>query len=283
MLLKKRSTKIAVVIICIALCIFAINNYRGIINIANEKIALMQGCVPVLAFHGFVPQEIKESDPSFSDNQWIDDIEGFEEQMKCLHEKGWHTLTADELYAWRQDKMEIPEKSCVLTFDDGYYEIYYLIYPILKKYKMNAIAFVIGSCIPETTAPYNPAKRNQIGWDKIKEIKEDYPGLSFGSHSYNLHGFDEDGNEPWVSATLAELRKDFKANAQYGFQYMAYPYGGYNKTMLKAIKESDIKMAFTFKNCGYATRSCNVYKMPRQKITAITTFDEFVKILEKTL
>lgn len=283
MLLKKRSTKIAVVIICIALCIFAVNNYRGIINIANEKIALMQGCVPVLAFHGFVPQETKESDPSFSDNQWIDDIEGFEEQMKYLHEKGWHTLTADELYAWHQNKLEIPKKSCVLTFDDGYYEMYYLVYPILKKYNMNAIAFVIGSYTPETTAPYNPRERNQIGWDKINEIEQNYPGFSFESHSYNLHGFDENGNEPWVSATLTELREDFNANAQYGFRYMAYPYGGYNKTMLKAIGESDIKMAFTFKNRGYATKSCNVYKMPRQKITAITTFDEFVKVLEKTL
>lgn len=54
MLLKKRNTKIVTIIICaifLALCIFTVNNYRGIINIANEKIALMQGCVPVLAFH----------------------------------------------------------------------------------------------------------------------------------------------------------------------------------------------------------------------------------------
>lgn len=286
MLLKKRNTKIVTIIICaifLALCIFTVNNYRGIINIANEKIALMQGCMPVLAFHGFVPQEIKESNPSFSDNQWIDDIEGFEEQMKYLYENGWHTLTADEFYAWHQDKLEIPEKTCVLTFDDGYYEMYYPVYPILKKYNMNAIAFVIGSYTPETTAPYDPAQRNQIGWDKIKEIKENYPGLSFESHSYNLHGFDEDGNETWIAATLAELREDFKANAQYGFRYMAYPYGGYNKTMLKAIGESNIKMAFTYKNRGYATKSCNVYKIPRQKITAITTFDEFVEVLEKTL
>ena len=286
MLSKRRNTKIAAVIICaifLALCISAISNYRGIINIANEKIALMQGCVPVLAFHGFVPQEIKESNPSFTDEKWIDDLEGFEKQMKYLHDNGWHTLTADEFYAWHQGKLEIPEKSCLLTFDDGYYEMYYLIYPILKKYQMNAIAFVISSYTPETTASYNPAERNQIGWDKVKEIEENYPGLSFESHSYNLHGFDEDGNEPWVTATLDELREDFKANAQYGFQYMAYPYGGYNKTMLTAIKESGIKMAFTFKTPGYATKSCNAYKIPRQKITAITTFGEFSKILEKTL
>lgn len=114
-------------LLCTMVCLFSIAHYRGIINIANEKVALMQECVPVLAFHGFVPQDIKTSDPSFSENQWIDDVEGFEQQMKYLHENGWHTLTADELYAWHEGKLEIPEKSCVLTFDDGYYEMYYLI------------------------------------------------------------------------------------------------------------------------------------------------------------
>lgn len=64
---------------------------------------------------------------------------------------------------------------------------------------------------------------------------------------------------------------------------MAYPYGGYNDTMLDVIQNSKIKMAFAFKTPGYATKRSEIYKIPRQKITAETTFKEFKTILEKTL
>ena len=120
-----------------------------------------------------------------------------------------------------------------------------------------------------------------IGWDKINEVEKEYPGLQFESHSYDLHGFDEDGNEPWVTATEKMLEKDFQKMDEYGFRYMAYPYGGYNDLMLKAIGKSKIKMAFTFKETGYATRYYPVYEIPRQKVTAETTYEEFVEMLEK--
>lgn len=279
---KKRYLKVIAIISTILLCILVVDNYRGIINITSEKVALMHECVPVLGYHGFVSQDVKNSVPEFSSNECIDDLEGFEQQMAYLYENGWHTLSADELYAWHEKEIEIPEKSCVITFDDGYYEMYYLVYPILKKYDFNAIAFVVGSYTPETTPAYDPYQRYSIGWDKINEIESEYPGFAFESHSYNLHGYDEAGNEPWVTATLEELQEDFNLNDQYGFEYMAYPYGGYNNIMLEAIEESNIKMAFTFKNRGYATQYCNVYKVPRQKVSTITTYEEFVEILEKT-
>ena len=169
----------------------------------------------------------------------------------------------------------------MITFDDGYYEMYYEVYPILKKYGFNATVFVIGTYTPEQTAPYDPHVRAKIGWDKINEVKKEYPGFQFESHSYDLHGFDEDGNEPWVTATEKMLEEDFQKMDEYGFRYMAYPYGGYNDLMLEAIGKSKIKMAFTFKEPGYATRHYPVYEIPRQKVTAETTYEEFVEMLEK--
>lgn len=244
----------------------------------------MQECVPVLAFHGFVSEDLKACISEYAENKWIDDIEGFEHQMRYLHDNGWTTLTMDEFYAWYRGKLEIPEKSCVLTFDDGYYEMYYLVYPILKKYDFNGTCFVIGKYTPGKTAEYDPGNRAMIGWDKIKQLKSEYPGMEFESHSYNLHGFDEKGNESWVSATKIQLTDDFAANQQlYDFKYMAYPYGGYNDLMLDIIEHSDIRMAFTFKNTGYATKHKPVFEIPRQKITGETGYEEFVEILEKTL
>lgn len=270
-----------ILIIIFVILIIAIPRQHAILHFIKEKRDLMDECVPVLAYHGFAPQSIKED--KFNDSKWIDSVENFERQMKYLYDNGWTTLTADEFYKWHSGNLDIPEKSCMITFDDGYYEMYYTIYPILKKYNFSAVSFIIGYYTPETTLPYDPAVRSNIGWDKIKEIKSSYPLFQFESHSYNLHGFDENGNEPWKTASTSELKEDFKLNERFHFKYMAYPYGGFNEKMLKVIESSEIKMAFTFKTSGYATKRCSPYKIPRQKITAETDFNEFKTILEKTL
>ncbi len=266
----------------VSAAVFAYQHRNGIICILKEKRDLMGECVPVLAYHGMVPSDIKAGD-TFKDNKWIDDIEGFEKQMEYLKDNGWTTLSLDEFYQWHEGKLEIPEKSCLITFDDGYYEMYYTVYPILKKYDFNATCFIVGAYTPNVTFAYNPKQRASIGWDKVKEIQKEYPKLEFESHSYNLHGFDEAGNEPWVTASYEMLKDDFDKMDEYGFTYMAYPYGGYNDVMLDAIKTSNIKMAFTFKVSGYATKKYPVYEIPRQKITAETSFEQFRDILEKTL
>lgn len=280
---KKKFVIAIVSLLIIAIGIFVADNHRGICHIIGQKIALTQEHVPVLAYHGFVPQEFKYSVSDFSATECIDEIEEFESEMEYLHENGWTTLTIDEFYAWHQKKLDIPEKSCLITFDDGYYEMYHLVYPILKKYNFNAVTFVVGSYTPEITPEYSPAERHMIGWDKIKEIEKNYPGFTFESHSYNLHGYDENGNEPWTSATLDDLKSDFDLMDSYGFEYMAYPYGGYKSNMIKAAKESNIKMAFLYKAPGYAARFHNEYKIPRQKIYGSATYEDFVKIMEGAL
>lgn len=279
---KKKAKIIMLAVLGIFLLggVLAAANLHTVQHFLKEKRDLMGECVPVLAYHGFVPQNVK--DQYYPDNKWIDSTERFEKQMKYLNDNGWTTLTLDEFYDWQQNGKEIPKKSCLITFDDGYYEMYYQILPILKKYHFNGASFVVGSYTPDTTPAYDPAQRHMIGWDKIHEVESSYPGLQFESHSYNLHGFDKNGNEPWKTASLSKLRQDFASNDAFGFQYMAYPYGGFNDNMLKAAEESHIKMAFTFKTPNYATQRCSPYKIPRQKITAETSFNEFKKILEKT-
>lgn len=281
MTLKKFYLRTILIIFVILFLCTTIAMQQPVRHFIKEKVDLMGECIPVLAYHGFTTEECKIN--YFSDNKWIDNIDNFEKQMKYLHDNGWKTLTAEEFYDWHQGKLKIPKKTCLITFDDGYYEMYYQILPILKKYNFNAISFVIGSYTPASTADYDPAVRSHIGWDKINTIKQEYPGLQFESHSYNLHGFDKDGNEPWKTASLHQLEYDFTQNDRFGFRYMAYPYGGFNDNMLKAAEKSNIKMCFTFKTSNYATKRCSVYKVPRQKITSETSYDEFVKILEKTL
>ena len=66
----------------------------------------------------------------------------FEEQIETLFRKGFHTLDLNELYAYVNRGYNVPERSVVLTFDDGYLDNWVYVYPILKKYGFKGTIFV---------------------------------------------------------------------------------------------------------------------------------------------
>jgi hypothetical protein len=90
----------------------------------------LEGEVPVFTFHGVVPE-------------W------FEEQCSYLVENGYRTLSADEFLKTLTRRRAVPRKSVLLTFDDGLKHVWTIIYPLLKKYGLKAVCFLIPGCIPD--------------------------------------------------------------------------------------------------------------------------------------
>jgi peptidoglycan/xylan/chitin deacetylase (PgdA/CDA1 family) len=68
--------------------------------------------------------------------------ENFESQIRWLARNGYVTLTADE-FARFLHGFPMPRKSVLLTFDDGYLDNYVHAHPILLRYVMNAVMFLV--------------------------------------------------------------------------------------------------------------------------------------------
>ena len=93
--------------------------------------------IPVITFHRLVPDNIKKT--KYKDNQWVGSIDDFAIMMEYLNKEGYNTISSTDFINWYNNKLELPKKSVLITFDDGFYEDYYLAYPILKKYNFKAI------------------------------------------------------------------------------------------------------------------------------------------------
>ena len=52
--------------------------------------------------------------------------------------------------------MDIPEKSVLLTFDDGYKDNFVEAYPLLKKHDFSAVNFVITGAVTKRSQPIYP-------------------------------------------------------------------------------------------------------------------------------
>ena len=228
--------------------------------------------IPILAYHKIVP-----AGTEFSDGLVIDEAY-FDEQMAYLHDNGFKTLTLDEFYQWHAGKLEVPPKSCMVTFDDGFYGVYYLAYPIIKKYDQAATLFCIGKNTDGVTDPFHGSgeKNYYVKQDVIEKVRKEYPRFEFESHTFDMHNRVH-GKKPAVSFSYEQIMEDCEKNAQFGFRYLAYPWGTYSETMQKALKDSGYKMAFAYRPFYYAKRTDDIYAVNRIKISGKGSMENFIR------
>jgi peptidoglycan/xylan/chitin deacetylase (PgdA/CDA1 family) len=85
------------------------------------------------------------------------EADAFERMARYLNDTRSETLTCDEYYGLRRANRPIPERSVLLTFDDGHLSVWSIAYPLLKKYGLKATTFLIpGRMAPDTSAPLRP-------------------------------------------------------------------------------------------------------------------------------
>lgn len=75
--------------------------------------------------------------------------QNFELQMRTLVEKGYSTLTADQFTGFLQGLNDVPARSVLLTFDDGYLDNYVHAFPIMQRLGLHGVIFVVTSWIGE--------------------------------------------------------------------------------------------------------------------------------------
>jgi peptidoglycan/xylan/chitin deacetylase (PgdA/CDA1 family) len=173
----------------------------------------------------------------------------FELQMRYLKENGYHVITAEELLAFIGYQQGLPQKSVLITMDDGYRSVYDLAYPILKKYGYTAALFIYTSFVG--------VSKMAITWDQLKEMRTN--GFSIGSHTI----YHSDLTKPKDGETEQEYIDRIKEEL-YGSKqiidkklgqdtyFLAYPFGYYDQRSIQMAREAGYKMAMSVKRGGNA-------------------------------
>lgn len=223
------------------------------VNEADNKVK-----IPVLMYHSIEYEK---------GNELRVPKETFEKHMEWLREKGFYTLTLKEYYNAITTGKQLPKKSILITFDDGYKDNYTNGLPIMKRYKIKGTIFVITSSIDKSKAFINS-----------EEIKEFYNNnFDIESHTVNhrelnLMTYEEQLKELKESKETLDKLLDKETIA------ICYPVGRYNEDTLRACKEAGYKIAFTT-DPGFSNVDQGVYKLKRIRINASTTLEQLELIL----
>jgi peptidoglycan/xylan/chitin deacetylase (PgdA/CDA1 family) len=202
--------------------------------------------IPVLMYHSI------NFDPKFPTNILRIPTPYFAAEMKWLYDNGYKTLTLDQLYEGITQNQPFPEKSVVLTFDDGYEDNYTNAFPILKQYHFNATLFMITDRIGDSKNGYLTA-------DQLKEM--DKNGMSIEGHTVHHLNLDSLTFKQQYSE-LADSKTTLETLLNKPIYYMAFPSGKYNADTIKAEKQIGYKICFK-ENGGIGKLSDSQYEFPR--------------------
>ena len=232
--------------------------------------------IPVLMYHHILPENQRAALPY---NAAIISFESFKEQMAWLHNEGWRALSLNELYDLLAGQAPLPEKSFVITFDDGYASNLFFAFPTLNRYNFPAAEFVITANLEEETRKWDGKK---LSWNDLKAISKLF---SIQSHGHAFHQMQE--GIPFLSTKIQdEIKEDLDfawaeidRHIEPGFRAFAYPYGIASEAAMTVLKEQNVQLAFTTKS-GYATKQSEPLLLPRFGITPSVSLDAFKAIFQ---
>lgn len=105
-----------------------------------------------------------------------------------LKRDGWTTISLKDIQRAREQKVRLPEKSVLLTFDDGALSGYTKVFPLLKQYQLKAVFAIptswIGTQHKDAIEAYGA--HNLMSWDQMREMQKSGQ-VEFVSHSHNMH------------------------------------------------------------------------------------------------
>jgi hypothetical protein len=238
---------------------YKVKDSSGNENIVERQVNVVEDSpskgIPILLYHFFYDSSLGEK-PRRGDEPYSMDIMRFREEMKYLKDNNYYFPSWDELEQYISGNISLPDKSIIITIDDGNESFFRLAYPVLKEYEIRATLFIITSWIPLDR--YSFVDRNLIDYE---------------SHTNNMHvsgckgknggiflctNYDKAYNDVLSSINVLGSKKVF-----------SYPFGSYNDRTVEIVQKAGFNMAVTIEK-GKVNKGTNKYLLPR-----ISTYDSY--------
>lgn len=235
---KNRLKLLLMCLTTVILSIFILASLSGASEISKNAIKM-----PIIMYHSVLKDKS-------SQNDYVISPDLFESDLKYFQENGYTTVTVNDLIDYVYSDKALPDKCVMLTFDDGYYNNYKYVFPLLKKYNAKAVISPVAKFSEDFTA--TGEENANYGHLLNKNIKEMYDSglVEFQNHSYNMHTltprkgigkkYKESDDEYKTSITndinkAQEYIKSITGNAPTAF---IYPFGEESGSSLEILKEA---------------------------------------------
>lgn len=209
------------------------------------------GTLPILTYHSLdTTGSVVSVDPR-----------RFEDQMATVESMGYHAVCLREAVARRRESGRWPQRTVVLTFDDGYENLHRHALPTLARLRFSATVFLVTGHIGGRNDWDDPLPglglQSMLGWSQVGELVEN--GWEVGAHTVthpDLRGLPASD----VERQMRSSRTAIEDRLRQPVESFAYPYGHANDSVI-SIAEREFGVA-----CLTELRSATVeplHELPR--------------------
>lgn len=206
--------------------------------------------VPIVMYHSIY---------EYKNNNYVLSPKILENDLKYFKNKGYTPVFISELvdYVNYMD-CKLPAKPIVITFDDGNYNNYSKVLPLIKKYNFKCVVSVVGKFIEVEDG--QSVRNNEYSSLNYKEIinMHDSGLVEFGNHTYDWHkikgarkgvqkmrGESDEHYKAEIVSDSEKCRKLIKNKCGIDMQIFTYPYGFYSLQTKPILQELGYKAILT--------------------------------------
>ena len=182
--------------------------------------------IPVLCYHN-IRGVLDHHSPELTVTE-----KTFDDQMKMLHDSGYHAILPDQLCGYLTKGSALPSKPIMLSFDDSHEEHFSVAAKEMEKYGFRGVFFVMTIAID---------KPNYLSSQEINALAKN--GHVIACHTYDHPLLTRLKNDDW-NKEIDKPKKLLEEITRKPVNYFAYPYGAWNEQAVEEVKRRGIKAAF---------------------------------------
>jgi peptidoglycan/xylan/chitin deacetylase (PgdA/CDA1 family) len=156
--------------------------------------------------------------------------------MRLLKENGYRSISLKEAVRYLESRTSPPYKGVVITFDDGFKNVYTHAYPILEKFGFTATVFVVAGFLGKTNDWSGNVERQRSSLLSPEEIAS-MKNLSYGSHTLRHRRLTQ-LSESEVFGEIVSSRKTLEDRLGIPVLSFCYPYGEYNEFLARIVQQA---------------------------------------------
>ena len=226
--------------------------------------------VPVLMYH-----EINEPAQAW-EHLTVSPV-AFRQQLAYLRESGCTTMTAGALASLLAEGGQVPPRTVVLTFDDGFEDFHRHAVPALLEHGCTATVFVTtGWVAGDDLRPAANRPGRMLSWSQLAEVAA--AGMEAGAHSCQHPQLDQ-----IPAAALREELYSSKARLEDKLGVpvpgLAYPYGYSNAKVREVARGAGYGYGYAVRNTTTSPGG-DLFRLPRLTVHHSTGLAEFRRLVE---
>ncbi len=224
--------------------------------------------VPILVYHS-ISQEPARGKAKAA--KIATDPFTFRQQMRFLITDGWNPAGLSQVVAWLRDGTRPPDKTIIITFDDGLRDFYTHAFPVLQEHSFPATVFLPTDFIGTSRRSFDKAEC--LTWQEVREMHK--AGIRFGSHTVSHQNLAELPRVE-VMRELGVSKAEIERNIGELVSAFAIPHDFPRGNPSFAVEFRDLLVKAGYACCvtnelGRVKSGDDVYRLKRMPINAMDT------------